>query len=374
MIERIRHGFKKFSEILDTSISCNGDDIIIRGYHISDLIQNSDFEEAAYLLLHSNLPNRGEYDRFKAKLVRSRSNIPDITSKIMNCFSGSEHSVDILSMCFKSMSLSGHGKVSENQDERLDKALSVISLYPYFLAKHIRKREKRTHELEEKLELSISDRFIYDCFGQENKFKAEVIKKIQIGGCDMVLAPSTFGARITASTHSDFFSCISTALNVWKGPRHGGASEMAFRDLSYIVNEKPSINDHYRRKQDNRIPLWGFGHPIYKKGDDPRVSVIKPISKLCYDKFGGELYPTMSEVISELEKKKIFPNPNIYFASICDSLGFKAEDVSAIGFMGRIAGVSAHIIEEKGPLRPMYVPKALYTGQKDKSYISIDQR
>ncbi|MAH33305.1 hypothetical protein CL615_02850 [archaeon] len=371
---RIRDGLARQNPILDTEISSNKGDINIRGYSINELLEYSNFEEAAYLVLNSELPNQSELEKFNDILVSKREIIPKKVQEVMGSFDGSEHPLNVIAACFSTISSEYAEKLKDSHEGKIDHAMNAISLYPVILAQHIRKRNGAKIEIIKKPELDHANNFIYESLGTVDKKKGAILNTILVGGLDMVLSPSTTAGRVTASTRSDFFSCMASSILAWKGYRHGAACEFAFRDLTTLMDDKIDTFEFYDMKNKSNIPSFGFGHPIYKKGDDPRVKKISPMAEFCYQNFGGTLYKKLQDVVLDMKKRNIHPNPNIYLASIIDSLGFPAQDAPSISFMGRVAGVSAHIIEESGPMRAMWVPKAHYNGIPNREYIPMEKR
>ena len=123
------------------------------------------------------------------------------------------------------------------------------------------------------------------------------------------------------------------------------------------------------------IPVFGFGHRRYKKLRDPRIEVLASLAKDAFDNYGGTLFEPAQLAVSFFENRgQSFANPDLYVAILLESLGFRAEEVPAVVFMGRLAGVSAHIIEENGPMRPMLRGESLYTGNPERPVAPIGSR
>jgi len=379
MKKKIRDGLSNLPPLLDTQVSGHLDkegELNIRGYELIELAKKVTFEEVAYLLLYKKLPNLNELNTFNEILFDKNQQCLEISSNILKTFKGHEHPIYVITSCFAAISSIDCDPIKRTDAYLINKAISTIALYSVILAIHISKRTGNIRCLDRIDSSNFTESFVERCFGNKNVTdKAHYLDILLVLASDQALAASTFGARIAASTRSSFFSSIIAGINTWNGYRHGAASEYAFKDLIAIKAQGGNVEEYYQKRKEEGISPFGFGHRRYKKIKDPRAIFLESLTREIYEKYGGSLYETAQEAVYFWEKQKgIYANPDLYVAVMLESLGFLAEEVSSVVFMGRLAGLSAHIMEENGPMRPLLRGEALYTGKPIGPIVPIEER
>lgn len=379
MKRRIRDGLSSLPPLLDTQVSGHvgsGGELCVRGYALTELAESVSYEEVAHLLLHERLPNSDELREFSASLSTPRGSVPAVGSAVAQVFDGSEHPIGVITSCLAAIASTCSDPIIRSHEDLVDSSIKVTRWYGTLLADHIRKRHPADQLEEENGAQGFSEGFMADCFGNTALDKARYLDSLLVLASDQGLTASTFSARNAASTRSGFLGAVIAALQAWNGYRHGAASEYACKSLHAVKNEfEYDVERYVRRNRERGVPMFGFGHRRYKKTKDPRLYVLEDLTQRAYHEYGGRIYETASTVTSYFQLRNWqFANPDLYVAMLLDSLGFRAEEMAAVVFMGRLVGVCAHIIEENGPLRPMLRGESLYTGPELRLVPKIDDR
>jgi len=375
MSNRIRTGLAR-QKVLDTKISgIENSSPHVRGYHLTDLVKNSTFEETTYLLLHDKLPNSQEYSLFLDKFREKRAEIPDILHKQMKVFKGDEYYINVLTSCFSVLASEKGQELYPTEEKLIDYAMTAIAITPTLLAWHIRKG-KGQEPIMPRQDLNHGNNFYYMCYGKKNKRFGSVIDKIMTGSCDNEMPASTFAARVSASARPHFFDALISGLSTFKGYRHGTAMDQVKKELEFLSSDGEDIDGFYRNKAYNNEIRFGFGHRVHKNKVDGRVPSLKKGAKKAYKILGGSLFHITEKVEEYMTEKGERTNVDFYLPSLLDSLGLNDFEVSLIPLLGRIAGMSTHIIEEigSGKSRPIFRPRAEYTGVLNREYLPMKKR
>lgn len=356
----------------ETAISTVGKGIGLtyRGYDIHDLANNAQFEEVAYLLIYGKLPNRTEWMQYQKKLMGLRE-LPDPLKKVLETIPKNTHPMDVLRT---GCSMLGTLQPESNQHKATDIADALLATAPGMLLywHHFTLTGKRisTHSGES----SLASHFLYLLHGK----KAESLQSKTMNASLILYAEhefnaSTFAARVTTSTLSDFYSAIVSGIGTLRGPLHGGANEAA---MNLIAQFKTPDDAEIGLKKmlADKVKIMGFGHRVYKDAD-PRSDIIKQYSQqLAKTAADGYFYP-ISERIEKImhEDKKLFPNVDFYSATAYHFCGIPTAMFTPIFVMSRISGWSAHIIEQRQNNR-LIRPDATYNGPSAKPFIPLEQR
>src|SRR5665647_1358766 len=342
------------------------------GYNIDDLVGQAIYSEIAYLLIHKRLPNQHELDDFSNQLI-IELNLPDQIIESIKNAPKSCHPMDILRT-----EVSHLGEYDPDSGDFSDaanfrRATRLIAQVPSIVATINRIRLKKPI-LVPKKELSFAQNFLFMFKGDIPPEKeTNVIHRYMTLHADHGFNASTFAARVTASTNSDMYSAITSAIGTLKGPLHGGASEKVM-DMLDEINPEKDVNEYIQGLLDEKKKIMGFGHRMYK-AQDPRTKHLRDIVEdFCHRQRSLTLYNRCMEIEQMVfEKKKIYPNVDFYAAVAMDALGVSKEFFPLFFASSRISGWVAHVIEQYEDA-VLLRPSADYVGEFGKQFIPIENR
>ncbi|HJM00906.1 MAG TPA: citrate synthase [Nitrosopumilus sp.] len=360
-------------EVADTKIS-NIDGgkgkLIYRGFDILDLTKNSTFEETAYLLLYDKLPTKQELNEFNTKLVEARY-IPKQMQKNMENWRGDADPMDML-QAFVSALAGYYDEEFANKDASYEKAINLIAKVPTIIASWQRIRNG-LEIVDPDASLSHAANFLYMMSGEKPDSEVERIFDVcLILHADHTFNASTFTARQVASTRAHMYSASSAAIGALSGELHGGANTEVMKMLLEI-SDIDKVEPWIKEKLSQGEKVMGMGHAVYKTYD-PRAQVLKELSRKLAAKSKDKWFDMTEKIetatISEMKSQKgkdIYPNVDLYSASIYYMLKIPVDLNTPIFAISRVAGWAAHIIEEKfaeaAPKTALYRPKAVYVGK-----------
>jgi citrate synthase len=360
-------------EVADTKIS-NIDGgkgkLIYRGFDILDLTKNSTFEETAYLLLYDKLPTKQELNEFNTKLVEARY-IPKQMQKNMENWRGDADPMDML-QAFVSALAGYYDEEFANKDASYEKAINLIAKVPTIIASWQRIRNG-LDIVDPDASLSHAANFLYMMSGEKPDSEVEKIFDVcLILHADHTFNASTFTARQVASTRAHMYSASSAAIGALSGELHGGANTEVMKMLLEI-SDIDKVEPWIKEKLSQGEKVMGMGHAVYKTYD-PRAQVLKELSRKLAAKSKDKWFDMTEKIetatISEMKSQKgkdIYPNVDLYSASIYYMLKIPVDLNTPIFAISRVAGWAAHIIEEKfaeaAPKTALYRPKAVYVGK-----------
>jgi citrate synthase len=347
--------------------------LFYQGIEINELAAHSTFEETVYLLWHGRLPTRAELADLDRELKSHRS-IPDEVVALMRLLPKNASPMEVLRTTASALSAFSANSSDTSHESLVAHASCLTSSLPSLVAAWARVREGK-EIVQPRDDLSHAANFLYMLNGEApNERAARVLDIALILHADHGLNASTFAARVTASTLSDMYSSITSAIGALKGPLHGGANEQVMRMLAEIKTvdqAKPWLDAALAQKK----KIMGFGHRVYR-ADDPRALILRTIAK---DVGEANNDPTWFEISAEIERlmderKANLPiNVDFYSASTYHVLGIPTDEFTPIFAISRVAGWTAHVIEQIANNRIMR-PDSLYTGPMDVPYTPIDQR
>ena len=346
-----------------------------RGYPISELAQKSSFLETAFLLIWGELPTKNELQKFEED-VQMHRRVSFRIRDMLKCFPESGHPMDALQASAASLGLFYSRRAIDDPKYIYDAVVRLIAKIPTMVAafEQIRKGDD---PIQPQDDLPYSSNFLYMLTEREpDSLAARVFDRCLILHAEHSLNASTFSARVTASTLTDPYAVVASAVGTLAGPLHGGANEDVIAMLEEIGKPNAAssfLNDAISKKR----KIMGFGHREYRV-KDPRATILQAFAEELFSEFGkDEMYEVAKaleeEAISRLGPKGIFPNVDFYSGLVYRKLGIPRDLFTPVFAISRVAGWLAHWREQLGANR-IFRPSQIYEGPKIRNWQPLESR
>src|SRR5437762_195947 len=348
--------------------------LVYSGYDINDLAGKVSYKEVVYLLWKGKLPNRRELDEFTHAL-RAERQLPDPVIEFIKSAPKDADPMDVMRTAISMLGLYDpdiHQEATREINER--RARSITAKIGVIAAYFHRAREcKSLRPVRD--DLTEAEHFLYLICGEpQAKEASDALDVAFVLHADHGMNASTFSARVTISTLSDFYSAITSAIGTLKGPLHGGANEGVIRMLEEIGSEE-KVDAYIEQKLAKKEKIMGIGHRVYKTLD-PRAPHLREMAVKLSARLGDPKWIKMSERIAQLmkEKKNLNANVDFYSATVYYSLGIPTDLFTPVFAIARCAGWCAHVLEQLEDNR-LYRPLSEYIGEPvGKKVVPIDER
>ena len=360
--------------------------LIYRGYLIQDLADSAVFEEVVHLLLHETLPKKDQLELLKELLAQNRS-IPSRMIDALKTFPKHSRPMDVLQSAVSMMAAYDPDIGDPSREAAHRMAIRIIAKLPTIVAAWGRIRKEQA-PVEPDVRLGHSANFLYMLKGVPPDHQvARFFDICLVLHAEHSFNASTFAAREVASTRAHMYASLSAAVGSLSGELHGGANERVM-EMLLKIGSIDAVEPYVDRILDSGEKIMGLGHAVYET-DDPRASIIAPLSKIMGERTGESRWYDISKRLEKTGKaaflkrkgREIYVNVDFYSASLYYAMGIPVDLFTPVFAISRVAGWCAHIIEEHfgDVTKPvLYRPESEYVGSycgpAECAYVPIENR